>query len=336
MPRPSCRRCAARGTAGAPSERSAPATAERSASISRFRSPATAAAATADAATAGSAIHAFMIALVDEGLLAWDTPVGEIWPDAHLTWRAVTLEQLLHHQSGATGNLPKDHPNIWMGMAAFGTGEPHEVRGHAVAALIGQPLDGEPGEFVYSNGGYVVVGAMLEARGGKPWETLIQERLFEPLGMTDCGFGPPVGKQPWGHTALAGTPMDPEQPRSDNPAALGPAGTVHCSLAAWGQFAAWHLRGARGEDQLLSQAAWTHLHSPPEGGSYADGWGVIATPEGTVLTHAGSNTMWYAEIVLAPKKDGAVLVVVNEGSKRAATASEAALRAIVELGVERP
>ena len=50
--------------------------------------------------------------LVEDGLIRWNTTIGEIFPDeieemAH-AWRDVTLEQLLVHRGGAPHEPPKD------------------------------------------------------------------------------------------------------------------------------------------------------------------------------------------------------------------------------------
>jgi hypothetical protein len=47
---------------------------------------------------------------------------------------------------------------------------------------------------------------------------------------------------------------------ADNPAALGPAGTVHCSMESWARFAAAHLAGAQGDERFLSAASWSSMH----------------------------------------------------------------------------
>ena len=76
-----------------------------------------------------------------------------------------------------------------------------------------------------------IAGAMLEKLTGTPWETLMTNRLFRPLRMSSAGFGPPgtLGQvdEPWGHIRTFGRNR-PDQ--DDNPPAIGPAGTVHCSL----------------------------------------------------------------------------------------------------------
>jgi hypothetical protein len=48
-------------------------------------------------------------------------------------------------------------------------------------------------------------------------------------------------------------------------------------------------------------------------GTYAGGWIVTERPwgNGVVLTHTGSNTMWYAVVWIAPNVDRAYFVATN-------------------------
>ena len=40
-------------------------------------------------------------------------------------------------------------------------------------------------EYYYSNTNYVLLGLIIEQLDGRPLATVFQERLFEPLGMTN-------------------------------------------------------------------------------------------------------------------------------------------------------
>src|SRR5262249_53703034 len=160
--------------------------------------------------------------------------------------------------------------------------------------------------FVYSNQGFTIAGAMLEELTHKTWEELIRKELFEPLHMSSAGFGPPGSTksidQPRAHTASG--PVEPG-PQADNPPAIGPAGTVHCSLGDWAKFVSAHLRGENGIASVADAKSFNKLHECPEGQSYAMGWGRMPRPwaGGDVLTHSGSNTMWYCVVWIAPAKD---------------------------------
>jgi CubicO group peptidase (beta-lactamase class C family) len=211
------------------------------------------------------------------------------------------------------------------------------VNGLAKIKLLSQPGSA----YLYSNLGYVVAGAMAEAATSAGWEDAIGKLLFGPLGMSSAGFGglgtPGLVDQPWGH-AENGKPVDGNGPAVDNPAVMGPAGTVHASLADWARFIADQLRGARGEKALLRPETYVRLHTPPFGGQYALGW-LVAEREwggGTVLTHAGSNTMNYAVVWIAPKLDLAVLAVANQGGPAGQKACDQASGALIKIHAAGP
>lgn len=277
--------------------------------------------------------------LVERGVLAWDTGVDEVFAElpggVHAGWKGATLERLLAHRGGAPADVG---PQLWSELVAA-TGSPREQRLRLVAALLAAPPAQVPGaEFVYSNAGYALAGALLEARADEVWENLMRREVFVPLEMTSAGFGSPgtAGKldQPLGHHAPAdGKPARPQSagPRADNPAAIAPAGAVHATLADWGRFVAAHLAGARGATDYLGEASWTKLHRPLEGQEYALGW--IETRRdwagGTAWTHSGSNTLWHATAWLAPERGFAVLVVTNQGGDEAARATDDAAAALI-------
>jgi CubicO group peptidase (beta-lactamase class C family) len=177
---------------------------------------------------------------------------------------------------------------------------------------------------------------MLEEVSGELWEDLMRQELFGPLGMTATGFGAPgapgVPDQPWGHSRQGPSwlPIAPG-PLADNPDAIGPAGTVHTTLADYARYMAAHLAGARGTGGLLPPAAFGQLHSALPGTSYALGWGVTSRPwaRGRVLQHAGSNTLWFAVVWIAPERDLAMFVVANAAGDAGAAATDDAAAALV-------
>jgi D-alanyl-D-alanine carboxypeptidase len=114
---------------------------------------------------------------------------------------------------------------------------------------------------------------------------------------------------------------------------MGPAGTVHCNLRDWGKFLRLHLRAARGESTpLLSAATISKLHQPPVGGDYASGWAVVDRPwgGGNVLTHSGSNTLFFATVWMAPKRNRILVAATNRGDTIAAAGVDAAFGPLIE------
>jgi D-alanyl-D-alanine carboxypeptidase len=168
--------------------------------------------------------------------------------------------------------------------------------------------------------------------------------------MTTAGFGPPgtpgQADEPWGHQlgfwSRRWKPCPPGEKESDNPAAIGPAGNVHCSLADWARFAICHLQGERGDSPLSPKSSTTAsirpdgfrlIHCPSLGGNYAYGW-VVEERDwagGKVLTHGGSNTMWLSLIWLAPQRNLALLAATNLGSGAAFAACDAVVSRLIDF-----
>lgn len=287
---------------------------------------------------------------VEEGSLSWSTTLEQALPDLASkmdpAYRSVTLEQLLTHRAGVPTDLHFD--GLW-GRLWNHTGSPTEQRATLAQAVLCRPPEHAPGgKFLYANAGFAIAGYICEVRAAKPWEDLMRERLFVPLGMTTAGFGAPgTGDsldQPRGH----GKGRKPQEPGkgADNPAAIGPGGTVHCSLADWGRYIALHLRGEHADQRLgaltIKRETFLKLHEPVrgQGADYAFGWGVANRPwagnPGIVLTHSGSNTMWYCVCWLAPEKGFAVLAATNIADDKAPKACDDAAGALIQDSLRHP
>ncbi|MFN9125265.1 MAG: serine hydrolase domain-containing protein [bacterium] len=286
----------------------------------------------------GSCTTAFTAPLaavfVAEGALRWDTTVGETvalsLPDIDPEWRAVTLEQLLRHRGGVP---TAPDPKAWA--AAFGCGDaPKACRTAFVEAALAKSPVGT-GTFAYSNQGYAIAGRMIEIAAGdmKDYETLLAERVLAPLGITRFGFGVPTkadAASPAGHTEQ-GAPRE-----IDNPNAIAPAGTLHMPLGEWAKFVAFHL-GAKAPAALEGAAReLPKLHARAKDSPFeALGWMTGTRPwGGAVLTHAGSNTMWYCVAWLAPEKGFAVLAATNQGGDAAEGACDEACAAMIQAVVK--
>lgn len=287
------------------------------------------------------AMTATMIArLVEAGSLSWTTSLAESFAELQgeidPAWNAVTLEQLLSHRSG----LPEDRqPDavIFPRLRQL-SGPMRRQRLDLVRLVLGQsPLEPPGSRMIYSNAGYAVAAAMAEQASGETWESLMRNQLFQPLGMTSAGFGPPgragFPDQPRGHDE--GVPLEPG-PEADNPPVSGPSNAVHCSLADFSAFAALHLTGARGETSYLGTDSFAALHRPrgPEG--YALGWAVgeEEPPLGPTLSHVGSNGLWTAVAWLSPPQNLACLVTSNAGVEQALDACRQALDALLQPHLE--
>jgi len=265
--------------------------------------------------------------LVEQGVMRFDDTLVASFPafaeGMNPAYRNVTVTQLLSHTAG----LPpltddKDLPAL---MAVIKSANDVKAQREAIARkYLTMPPASKAGDFAYSNLGFIIVGAIAEARTGKSWEDLIREQIFTPLGIKSAGFGPPgtPGEldQPRGHKDEAGrlVALDPASADADNPPALGPAGTINIALKDWLLFAQDQLDGEHGHGKLLKPETYRKLHTPVTG-NYALGWGAKLDPEGVplLLTHTGSNGFWIADIRIMPRHDMIFLVVTNAGNAAA-------------------
>ncbi|MEM7615161.1 MAG: serine hydrolase domain-containing protein, partial [Pseudomonadota bacterium] len=266
--------------------------------------------------------------LVAAGEVSWDDSIGTVLgaqiPDLHPGYAPVTYMDLLQHRAGLVANVPLAVTRSLVGLERDVMADRLT---YARAVLTEAPLDAP---FTYSNAGYVVVGAMLEARTGQSWEALMRAHVFAPLGLTSAGFGAPgeaeTLSQPRGHVRRWGRlrPVEPG-PAADNIAALGPAGTVHMSAADLLAYLGVHLARA---PEVLPAEAWDRLHVPPPGSDYAAGWAQM--PSGG-LVHTGSNTMWYVLTVVRFDPPQVLVIGANSGDiKTLDPAAAEAARGLLE------
>ncbi len=282
--------------------------------------------------------------LVEEGKLKWNTGIFELYPELVAMsapgWKDETLSALLLNRGGLPAELDAD--DLWQHLWDS-KGTPVEQRRMLLEGVLMHPPLSAPGStFLYANANFAVAGALLERAGQKPWEELMQEKLFAPLGMRSAGFGPPGSAsaldQPRGHDEK-GNPVGLTG-NADNPAAISPAGRVHASISDWAKFVALHLEGARivrglapnAKPRLLSKESLELLQASPLGPDtgYAMGWNLTKRPWGSVLVHSGSNNLWYCMVMIVPEKDFAALACCNQGGKEAEKACDEAIGAIMQ------
>jgi CubicO group peptidase (beta-lactamase class C family) len=275
--------------------------------------------------------------LVEKGSLKWESTVAEVFPDLAAGFdpeaRTITVLQLLSHRSGL-----KPNPDL----VAYGGADGTKERLRVVKDELSKAPNHKPGtHYEYSNMGYAIAGAITEKITGKSWEQAMRDEVFDPLGMKSVGFGgtgrPGQMDQPWGHYQ-DGRPVAGNGPAMDNPPVLSPAGRVHCTIQDWAKFIADQLRGSQGKPALLKPASYQKLHTPPFEGEYALGWLAVerAWGGGTVLNHAGDNTMNFANAWVAPHRDFAVLVCVNQSGHSAYQASDEAVGALIGIHAPKP
>lgn len=273
--------------------------------------------------------------LVEAGEAEWGASVADLFA-GHVetvdpSWRDVTIEDLFAHRSGV-GQLGP----VWLLSRGGDTSPLTEQRLDTVANVLKSPPKEAVGEFEYSNLNYVIAGSAIELITGESWEDAIATHVFEIDGSEwSQGWGtgaPQTGLQGHRRNLFGFKQSVGRGSGADNPAALGPAGTLHAPL---GSHARLLLEFIDTDSVLVTDEMRDHLLAPwpDEEAGYAMGWGVYEDAiAGRVYIHNGSNTMWFSRAVLMPSLDAVIVVNANEFSEEARkTADEIVAKVAAEL-----
>jgi len=262
--------------------------------------------------------------LVEQSRAAWDLPVAALFPDLaaglHPGWNERTVDEVFQCRAGVPANLTGAEMR-----AAWQDRTPLVGQRSAIAERTLARPPGPRGRFLYSNIGYVLIGAAIDrivATEGADFETALAEHVLSPLGITTYGFGPPP--EIWGHHCrfrLAslilgrGAPADPSKAQSDNPVVMNSAGRLHLSLADWLRLQRVFLDQPA---EFLSRATMDRLLAAPTGRDppMAMGWVHARIGGHPVLAMQGSNTFWAATAAMDAARRSMAVIIANDGRSR--------------------
>lgn len=271
---------------------------------------------------------------VEEGLLRWDTTISDVlgssFPNMNAAMGQATLADLLSHRSGlAAYNTGRELSSV----VAEGNTASEQRLSFARQVLNSAPTYDRGSQVLYSNAGYVVVGVMLERVGRAPFESLLSQRVFKPLGM-DAAVGTPVSPprgHPWGHFSRSGVHQTYSDPEPVIPAFLQPAGDVSLSLRAYGQYLREHLCGLQNRPtRLLDSDTIQKLHSPHGADGPGLGWGRSEVDGVPASTHVGGTGSFTAYVTVVPSRNVAVATITNSGAESATRPARDLMRALVQ------
>lgn len=260
--------------------------------------------------------------LIEMGKLRWDMTLKEAFPDVAMKpgYESVTLEQVMHHRGG----IPRDMNFTGKRVRDLvGTEtDPTKLRALYVADILGREPIGKPGErFAYSNAGYAMLGHLAERVMKEPYEKLVHQYVFEPLGIKSAVVGAEAlpKERALGHIRNGKTLVQQDM---DGPLGvfIAPAGNVMMTISDLVRYGRAHLAGLRGEDSLLKAATVKRLHEDipeePGGPGFACGWSV-GPLMGTAVRHGhnGSNGTFRAELAIFPDSGLVVAAIVNCGGE---------------------
>lgn len=251
-----------------------------------------------------------VLQLAQDGKIKLDGKISEYLPDYRKDMGdRITVHQLLNHTSGIPSytDLPRFFADV--------SRDPYEV-GDFIKRHASGDLEFEPGaKFTYSNSGYFLLGAIIERVAGKPYEQVLKERIFDPVGMKGTGYDHHdtiLPKRAAGYEKThAGFTNAPYLDMSIPYAAGSLYSTVE-DLYLWDQ--------TLYTDKLLSPQ-YKELMFKPNLENYAYGWSrsmmkLSGGREVEVIHHSGGINGFNTRIVRMPETKHLIVLLNNTGGTK--------------------
>src|SRR4051794_24833074 len=247
--------------------------------------------------------------LVEQGKLDLDAPVRTYLPDLKLQDEQAAANVTLRHLFNHTGG--------WLGDYFDDTGMGDDALAIIVQRMVNLPQWTPLGQVVsYNNAGYYLAGRVIEVVTGKPFEAVVKELIFDPLGMDQSFFfaNDCISRR----TAVGHTVQD-DTPSVARPWALAraahAAGGISSSVRDQLKYARFQMGDGTAPDgtRLLQRASMDEMQAAttPAGsgfGAFGVTW-MVKTLDGVkTVRHGGTTNGQLSAFVLVPERNFAITV----------------------------
>jgi len=246
---------------------------------------------------------AAVLLLAQDGKLGLDDPIKRWLPSLPKAADAITIRQILSHQSGLI-----DYEDVMPASFDADANQMHDA--DVLAALEGQDRTYfAPGSgYRYSNSGYSLLALTVAKASGRGFAEFLRERIFLPLGMRDT-VAYERGVSQVAHRAYGYSYEDGRWRRTDQSptsATLGDGGIYSSidDLAKW-DAALYDARLLSDASRALAFAAHTPTDAPDVG--YGYGWRIT----GETLWHSGESIGFRNVIVRWSQRRLTVVMLSN-------------------------
>ena len=246
---------------------------------------------------------ALVLKLVDRGRLSLNDSIAKHLTGLKPQFQAITIEQLLNHTSG----LPNDFRDPAQRL------EPRSPAELFVMIAATNPAN-EPGrEFVYSNTGYALLGALIQKMYGASYDAVLRDEIARPLGLTLAQCAEPRPTEATGYMRSPEGKVGP--PPGMHYSQLTGVGGV-CATA--GDLVKWTHVFHNGK--VLSASSYTAMttpRGPAVSGDYGLGVYVRPRPWGdkAIVASGVSTTGFVADVHWYPEKALATATLYNVGPR---------------------
>ncbi len=253
-----------------------------------------------------------ILQLVEEGKLELDKPISNYLPDYEgPAAEEVTIHHLLTHSSGIPSYT--SFPGFFENQSR----DPY-TPGEFVKTFADSTLQFMPGEkFAYNNSGYFLLGHIIEEVSGKSYEKMLEENIFEPVGMNNSGYdhhGNIIKNRAAGYERAGNGYRNAPYLDMSIPYAAGSLYSTVEDLYLWDQ--------ALYEEELLSEELKEEMfeaHIKDGDSKYGYGWGLGKMPIGKTadsiqtIAHGGGINGFNTLLIRVPEEKHLIVLLNNTG-----------------------
>jgi CubicO group peptidase (beta-lactamase class C family) len=251
--------------------------------------------------------------LVDEGKMDWDDPVTKYLPyfrmnvESDIESEEPTLRDVLSHRTGFTR----------MGLL-FASGQ-IPIEEVLLDATKAEPYVPFREKWYYSNVMYMSAGVAAGKAEGTDWNTLVAERIFEPLGM-DSTTTSVIQVEEDSRLALGYLWDEDLQAYEHKPMRnvdnIGPSGAINSNVLDMAQWLRLQLnRGEYEGRRLISEESlvetWAAQIDITENVGYGMGWMIREWEGQLVIEHGGNVDGFSAQVVMLPESNLGFVLLTN-------------------------
>jgi D-alanyl-D-alanine carboxypeptidase len=267
---------------------------------------------------------ASIMKLVVRGRIKLDDDLHKYVPTFDTGGRVVTIRQLLNHSSGV--------PNVTSQLGFMTEMAPRDLTNEQLLAVVkGVKFDFEPGKgWNYSNTGYYLLGMVIQAVDGRPYDRFMQEELFDPLGLARTRHGSDreiIKNRAQGYSggAAGSARMNDLALSMSVPGAAGSLSSTAGDLVRWQiALANGHAVSADSWQQMIGSTVATNR------GTARYGFGVqVEEVEGTRrISHSGSIQGFNSVLHYLPDSGWCVAVISSSETLPSSVVAEQILAAL--------
>jgi CubicO group peptidase (beta-lactamase class C family) len=261
--------------------------------------------------------------LVEQGRLAFGDPIGKyVTGFPQEVADNVTIDQLLTHTSGLGDFMRNGYPE---------SAKSARTASDLLPLVTGEPLQFEPGtRESYSNSGFVVLGAIIEAVSGQTYYEYVRQHVFQPARMTRTDWLPPGQDQhntargymragddghPLAPPSPGAAPAEPTGPLADNSAVVpwgNPSGGAYSTVGDLQRFSEALLNHVLLGRELTTTVLTGKVTIPDaRGGKTAYGFTDGAINGVRIVGHGGGAPGVAATVDIYPDRGYIVVILAN-------------------------